>query len=106
VTADLEPLTSLIRVFPDGGRYGDPYTFCATLRHLDRKTVEIVGALRAPTPGEWRAIRTALAGAGITEATFVRIKDGVKSHHHIALAGNKSRSSQEGNRRSLRGTRH
>ena len=100
MTADLEPLVSLIRIFPDGGRYGDPYSYCATIRHLDRETVEIIGALRAPTPGEWRAIRVALAGAGITKATFMRIKDDIKSYHHIALAGSHGRASQEGDRQS------
>lgn len=98
--ADLQPLVSLIRIFPEGGQYGDPYTYCATIRHLDRETVEIIGALRAPTPSEWRAIRVALADAGVTKAMFMRIKDGIKSHHHIPLAGSHGRTSQDGDRQS------
>lgn len=98
--ADLQPLVSLIRIFPEGGQYGDPYTYCATIRHLDRETVEIIGALRAPTPSEWRAIRVALADAGVTKAMFMRIKDGIKSHHHIPLAGSHGRTSQNGDQQS------
>jgi hypothetical protein len=85
MNASLEHLASVIRVFPDGGEYGDPYTFCATIRHLDRETVEIVGALRSPTPSEWRAIRAALAKGGIIKAMFTRIKDGVRKNHTVLL---------------------
>ena len=90
MNADLEHLASVIRVFPDGCKYGDPYTFCAAVRHLDRETVEIVGALRSPTPSEWRAIRAALVEAGIIKAVFTRIKDGIKSHHHVPLMREKN----------------
>ena len=33
MNAELQPLVSVLRVFPDGGKYGDPYGFYATVRH-------------------------------------------------------------------------
>jgi hypothetical protein len=104
MNADLEHLASVIRVYPNGGKYGDPYTFCAAVRHLDRESVEIVGALRSPTPSEWRAIRAALVEAGIVKAMFTRIKDGVKSRHQVLLERNNDlgRAGREGDRQGVR----
>jgi hypothetical protein len=82
----LETIAGILRVFPDGQRYGDPYTWCATVRFLSRDTVEICGALRAPMPSEWRAIREALAAAGVTSAVIVRRRaDGSEETHTVEL---------------------
>ena len=85
MNAELQPLVSVLRVFPDDGKYGDPYGFCATVRHLDPKTVEIIGAMRAPKPSEWRAIRDCLRKAKADTAIFTRIKNGCESAHYIRL---------------------
>jgi len=85
MNAELQHLVSVLRIFPDYGTYGDPYGFCATVRHLDPKTVEIIGAMRAPKPSEWRAIRECLRKAGADTAIFTRIKNGCESAHYIKL---------------------
>lgn len=85
MNAELQPLVSVLRVFPDGGKYGDPYDFCTTVRHLDQATVEIIGAMRAPKPSEWRAIRECLIKAKTTTAIFIRIKNGCESAHYVRL---------------------
>jgi hypothetical protein len=54
--AHIEPLSGIIRVFGDHAKYGDPYQWAATVRWLDRETIEICGAMSAPTASEWRAI--------------------------------------------------
>lgn len=43
-TADIEPLSACLRVFPDGARPGiDPYLFAASVVWVDKSTVEIKG---------------------------------------------------------------
>jgi hypothetical protein len=71
-TAHIEPLAGVIRVFDCGRSYGDPYRYAVTVRWLDRQTVELVGALRAPAPSEWRAIRDALVAAGVARVVMIR----------------------------------
>lgn len=46
----------ILRVFSKDQEYGDPYDWCATAVRVNEQTVEIRGALRAPTPSEWRAM--------------------------------------------------
>ncbi len=65
----LEPLAAVVRV---GGAYGAPYTWAATVRYLSPSEVEIVGAVRAPTPSEWRALRGLCREAGIARVQFMR----------------------------------
>jgi len=69
--ADIEPLAAVVRVIPSGA-YGDPYTWSATLRWLDRYTVEVMGAMRAPRPSEWRAVRAALRKAEVRRVVWHR----------------------------------
>lgn len=78
----LEPLTALIRI---GGAYGQPYTWAATVRYLSPSSVEIVGAMRAPTPHEWRAMRHILKLAGVASVLFVRHKDNTLRTHRWVL---------------------
>ena len=74
----IEPLVSLIRVFPEGASYGEPYSWCGTLRYHNRQTAEVIGVMRAPTPDEWRAIKAALGAIGIDEVLFTRMRSGGK----------------------------
>lgn len=67
----LEPIASVLRI---GGDYGEPYTWAATVRYLSPDEVEIVGAQRAPTPSEWRAMRTVLRKSGVRWVIFLRHK--------------------------------
>lgn len=65
----LEPISALIRI---GGAYGEPYTWAASLRFVSPTEVEVLGATRAPTPQERRAIREVLHANGIERAFYVR----------------------------------
>ena len=89
--AELQPLVGVLRVFPDGGKYGDPYSFCATVHHLDQETVEIIGAMRAPKPSEWRAIRECLRKTRVKMAIFTRIKNGCRYDRYVRLPKKRKR---------------
>jgi len=79
--AELEILTSIIRVFEEGDSYGDPYEFSVTVRWITPKRVEILGAVRAPKPSEWRAIQECLHSYGAEELLIVKAtKEGMKEH--------------------------
>ena len=78
----LEPLTAIMRI---GGAYGEPYTWAATVRYLSPTSVEIVGAMRAPTPHEWRVMRAVLKATGIISVLFVRHKGDTAHTHHWVL---------------------
>ncbi len=68
----IEPTAGVIRVFADGHGYGDPYTFAASLRWIDRETAEVLAALRAPTPSEWRAMRQAARQMRLKALVYLR----------------------------------
>ena len=85
-TAHIEPLAGVVRVFDAGRSYGDPYRFAVTVRWINRQTVELVGAIRAPAPSEWRAIRDALLAAGVSSVVMVR-KGGANPRTIILTAG-------------------
>lgn len=72
---DTEVLTALIRVF-DQGSYGDPYSFCCTVTRTERGIYEVMGAMHAPTPAQWRAVREAMASLGADEAIIKRARGG------------------------------
>ena len=76
----------LVRVHDDGHGFGDPYSYAVVAVSCDTPTVvEVKGALRAPRPSEWRAIRRVLAEHGCTRAyinrrdrnrtRFIRLRD-------------------------------
>jgi hypothetical protein len=72
--ADLEIIAGILRVGGDDWEYGKPYDWACTAVRVDHKTVELMGAIRAPSPSEWRAIRETLISAGFTHALIVRHK--------------------------------
>ena len=83
---DLEPIASQLRVFADGDAIGNPYAWCATVRHIDMHTVEILGVMRAPRPSEWRAIIAAFAQTDVQEIIFRRYRDGEVVTKRIKVA--------------------
>lgn len=83
LTASLEPIAAVVRVHAEGGRYGDQYTWAATVRWIDHETVEIVGVTKCPTPAEWRAIQRCMGEAGVKTIRFKRIKDGREQVHTV-----------------------
>jgi hypothetical protein len=80
-TADIEPLSACLRVFPRDARPGiDPYPFAATLVWIDRTTVEIKGLVmrdgqRLPIAAR-SAVFGRLAGMGATHVRMRRVRDG------------------------------
>ena len=54
--AAIESISGVIRVWHDGCVYGDPYEWVATVRWINRKTVEILGYTSRVTPSIWRAV--------------------------------------------------
>lgn len=79
----IEPLSGSIRVGAEYHKHGDPFTWAAGLRYLSPTEVEIVAALRAPKPSEWRMLWDTLHAAGITRVNFNRQRDGKKERHEI-----------------------
>lgn len=65
----IEPLAGILRI---GGEYGQPFTWSATLRYITPAEVEVMGALRAPTLEERRAIRDVLRESGVERAFYLR----------------------------------
>lgn len=63
--------------------YGAPYQWCATVRWIDRFTVELILVMEPPTPDAWREVRHELAGLGVKEIKFCRIVDGVEEMHSL-----------------------
>jgi hypothetical protein len=82
VQAHLEPLAAVVRA---GGNYGEPYTWVATVRYLAPNEVEIVGAMRAPKPSEWRAMAAVFRQQGVRTVWFVRHHDGEIERHRVEL---------------------
>lgn len=74
-TAHLEVLSGLIRVFPEGKKFGDPYEYAITIRTLTHDKVEFLGAIEAPTPSQWRAIYKCLKENGIKSFIITRKRD-------------------------------
>ena len=62
----MEPISSVIRVWQDGQKYGDAYEWVATIRWIDRNTIEILGYTKPVTPSIWKAV--------IREAQSMQIK--------------------------------
>lgn len=78
----IEPLSGVLRV---GGAYGEPYTWAAPLRYLSPFEVEVMGAVRAPEPNEWREALEVLRADGVRVMTFVRCKSGTFVRHRFEL---------------------
>lgn len=70
----LEPLIYVIRIYPDSKAAKDRgmYTWSATGIRISRRTIKILGALRAPTIPEWRAIDRFLGLMGYLRAVYYR----------------------------------
>lgn len=67
----------MIRVLDEGREHGDPYTWAATCRFVDRETVEVLGVAKAPKPSEWKAVLRCLSEVGAETVAYTRHRDGV-----------------------------
>jgi hypothetical protein len=74
-TAHLEVIGGLIRVFPEGKSFGDPYEYAITIRTLSHDKVEVLGTLTSPTPSQWRAIQECLKSNGFKAFVITRKRD-------------------------------
>ncbi len=86
--AYLEPLAARLRVFADGAKHGDPY-WGASVRWIDRKTVDLGLVLSPPTPSQWRATCDIFAAEGCERILFFRWVDGEEVPHEIDLTKRK-----------------
>ena len=84
--AELEPLTSIVRVWDDGGKYGDPYEWVATVRHITPEECEVMGYTKPITPDIYKAILHTLFEKGIKKVlitTFPNGSSGVKHQRWV-----------------------
>ncbi len=63
-------------MYENGKGYKDSYMWFAPCRFLDRKTVEIVGAQKAPKPSEWKAVLRAFREQGVETVEYRQFRDG------------------------------
>ena len=86
--AHLEPLPNgsyLMRVGPEGWRFGEPYELIAVAVDLGDGVAEMRG-LDTPLCGcHWRAMAECGREHGFKTVVFDRIKDGVKTRKTIEL---------------------
>ena len=86
--ADLEPLSARLRVWADGAEYGALY-WGASVRWINRTTVDLGVVLQAPTPSQWRATEKIFASQGVEKILFMRFEDGEEVPHEIDLTKRK-----------------
>ena len=79
--AQVEWIAGVLRVWAPGKQYGDPYEFSASVRCIDRETVEIMGVVKAPTHDEVRVIINELLRLGIKRAVWTRMENGEAKKH-------------------------
>jgi hypothetical protein len=79
-TAHIEVLSGIVRVFEPGKAYGDTYVWSATLRWTAPDTVEYLGALRAPTRHEIRAMAEKLREMGVFFVLIKRLRPDGSEH--------------------------
>lgn len=74
--ADIEPISSVLRIFSKDCEYGDQYCWCCTIRWVNQKKVELCGVTEFPKLEYRKSIAKALWLIGVKEVFFIRIKDG------------------------------
>lgn len=75
--AEFEHIASLLRVWPDGQTYGDPYWGVA-VRWLNRHEVEITLQQQKLTAGIYRALVDAMVTAGVNRVLVRTYPDGAE----------------------------
>ena len=83
---EIEPIAGIIRIFGDGRGHSEPFDWTATVRYIDRTTAELCNAMKAPTPGQRRAIMQTLAAAGITRLKVTRYHNGRPTIRHYSTS--------------------
>lgn len=84
--AELEPLTSQLRIFKVGGSYGDQYIWTCTVRWLNPHEAELMAIVDFPDLSLRHAVAEAMHVAGAKFVFFTRIKNGKKKFIRLELA--------------------
>lgn len=84
--AELEPLTSQLRIFRVGGHYGDQYTWTCTVRWVSPQEAELMAVVDFPDLTMRHAIADAMNVAGAKFVFFTRIKNGKKKFIRVEVA--------------------
>lgn len=75
--AQLEHVASVIRVWINSDAvHGDPYDWVATVRWINKATIEIMGITMSPNREIWAAVMNELLTYGVEEIVYYRYKDG------------------------------
>ena len=85
-TAHLEQLPDrsyLMRISPDGWKFGDPYELFVVVTDNGSGQAEVKGLDRQVTPSQWRAMQTCLREHGFKEVIFDRIKGGAQTKKRL-----------------------
>ena len=84
--AIIEPLAGVIRYWSTNNpEYGDPYQWSATVRWVNRDTIEVMGVTQVPTTEVWRAVKDCARNIGVKYITFTRFKNGVRKTSTLKL---------------------
>lgn len=84
--AELEPLTSQLRIFHLGGSYGEQYIWTCTVRWVSPEEAELMAVTDFPALAMRHAIAEAMWLAGAKFVFFTRIKNGVKKFVRVDVA--------------------
>lgn len=84
--AELEPLTSQLRIFHVGGSYGEQYIWTCTVRWVSPEEAELMAVTDFPDLAMRHAIADAMNVAGAKFVFFTRIKNGRKKFIRLELA--------------------
>lgn len=86
-TVHLELAAGVIRIYPEGLTFPhDHYNWSATAVRVKPGVLEIMGATRAPTPDEFRALRRDLTAMGYTKVVFSRHRENGSQETHEAVS--------------------
>ena len=69
---DIEGQTTLLRIFSEGQKYGDPYVAVLTLRWIDETTVEALGFHGNMEPSLFKELEQWFKDNGITKVVATR----------------------------------
>jgi hypothetical protein len=81
--AELEHVSSLIRVWVDDNKFGDPYEWAAAVRWLNKQEVEICLQQQRLTPSVYRAVIKVLKSYGVSRILIKTYPEGSKGKEKI-----------------------
>ena len=82
---EVEPISAVVRIWDNQSGYGAPYDWVATLRWVDKDTVEVIGTTTAPTRTQWKALVIKAKEIGVKRVLVTRCKHGILIKHYIEV---------------------